>query len=213
MMRRWMLLLTVCVCGMGQATAPDWVAIVKPTSKQVLRLEILRQGQDTPTRCTAVVINEEQGYLLTANHCVDKQAQESLSITANGRHADLLRANSLLDLAVLKTQLRGEKQIAFADKTPEPGTPVAIAGFAWGDPDVSFQFGYVAQTLNSATKLVFLNTDVIGGNSGGPCINARGELVAINSRLYIFYSSGHAASVPIETIKEFVQVYLPRVVK
>jgi S1-C subfamily serine protease len=202
------------VCLMGaDLSATDWATVIGPAAKAVVRLEMLRQGHTEPGICSGVVIWADQGYVLTAAHCVDKPPTETLSITVNGRHADLTRINNLLDLAILKTDLRGEKQMALAEKTPDPGTPIAIIGYAFGDPDVFFQFGYVSQTRNAATKLVFLNSDVIGGDSGGPCIDATGKLVAINSRLYSWNSAGLAASAPVETIKEFASSYLPKVVK
>jgi S1-C subfamily serine protease len=189
---------------------PDWVTVIKPTYKQVMRLEMLREGAEKPGVCSAVVINKEQGVLLTAAHCVDRPLAQSLSVTANGRHAEVLRVNALLDLALLKTTLRGEEQMLLAEETPAPGTPIAVVGFAWGDPDVMFQFGYVAQTKNAATKLVLLNSDVIAGDSGGAAIDAHGKLIAISSMLYSWNSAGHAASAPVEQIREFAAAFLPK---
>ncbi len=191
--------------------APDWVTVIRPVFKQVLRLEILREDATEPGVCTGVVINEDQGVAITAAHCVAKPQTKGLSLTANGRHAEVLKVNELLDLALLKTSLKGEKEIALAEKTPEPGTPIAVVGFAFGDPDVAFQFGYISQTMNKATKLVFLNSDLIAGNSGGPCIDEAGKLVAINSRLYYWHSSGLGGSAPVEQIKEFAEQFLPKV--
>jgi S1-C subfamily serine protease len=193
--------------------SPDWTTVIKPAFKQIMRLEMLREGQSEPGVCTVVVINEENGYGLTAAHCVRKPLAEGISLTANGRHAEVLRVNDLLDLAVLRVMIRGEKQVELATHTPEPGTPVAIVGYAFGDPDPLFQFGYIAQTKNAATKLVMLNADVIGGDSGGACLDAQGRLVAINSILYSWGSSGLGGSAPVEQIKEFAENYLPKAAK
>ena len=197
--------------GMAQWSAPDWATVIKPAFKQVMRLEILREDAESPKVCTLAVINKAAGWGLTAAHCVTKPQAQGISITANGRHAEVVRVNDLLDLAVVKVSVRGEEQFALADETPVPGTPVAIVGYAFGDPDVLFQFGYIAQTKNSATKLVMLNVDVLGGDSGGPCIDAKGRLVAIQSRVYPWYSSGLGASATIEQIREFAEPYLPKV--
>lgn len=212
-MRAWILLvLSLLLLSSGlMLAAPDWVQVIKPAFKQVMRLEMLREGKDEPGVCTGVVVNEDQGILISAAHCVRKPQVEGISITANGRHAEILRVNELLDLALLKTQIKGEKEMGLAEKTPDPGTPIAVIGFAYGDPDVMAQFGYVAQTQNKATKLVLLGADVIAGDSGGPCIDETGKLIAINSRIYPWHSAGLAGSAPVEQIRDFAQQFLPKV--
>jgi S1-C subfamily serine protease len=194
---------------MFSTTQPDWVTVIQTAAKQVVRLEILLDGATEPGTCSGVVIDKDAGYLITAAHCVEKKPTESISITANGRHAEMVKINSLLDLAVLRTKLKYETTITLAVDTPPPGTPIAVVGFAYGDPDVLYQFGYVSQTKNHETKLVLLNADIIAGDSGGATIDAQGRLVAINSRLYPWYSSGLAGSVPIEQIREFAEDFLP----
>jgi S1-C subfamily serine protease len=189
--------------------APDWVTVIKPSFKQVVRLEILRQGGDTPGVCSGVVINDETGFVLTAAHCVDKPQTENISITVNERHAEAVKVNALLDLAIVRTQLRGEKQIILATSTPEPGSPVAVVGFAFGWTTHHPTFGYVSQ--NNDSKGVKVNSDIIAGDSGGAVIDAHGRLVAINSALNFWHSSGLAIGVPIETVREFAEPYLPRV--
>jgi S1-C subfamily serine protease len=212
-MARWVLHLGVLLMVLQSPTfatiQPDWVTVIQTAAKQVVRLEILREGESTPGTCSAVVVNKDEGYLLTAQHCIDRKATEGISVTANGRHAEVLKTNAILDLAMLRTKLKYETTILMADDTPPPGTPIAVVGYAYGDPDVMFQFGYVSQTKNSETKLVLLNADIIAGDSGGAAIDTQGRLVAINSRLYPWFSSGLAGSVPIEQIKEFAEEYLP----
>lgn len=213
-MARFVLFVVVMVmclpAPMLTATTQDWTAIIKPAYKQVMRLVALIEGEEDPTVCTVVVLNEDQGVGLTAAHCVRKPQAKSLSLTANGRHAELLKVNDLLDLALIKTNLRGEQQITLAEETPPPGTPIAIVGYAKADPDVAFQFGHVSQTKNSVTRLAWLNADVIGGDSGGAAIDAQGRLVAVQSQLYSWYSSGLGISVPVEAIREFAQAFLPK---
>lgn len=210
-MARWVLYLSVClVIFQAPLFAQDWTAVIEPAASHVVRLEMLREGQTEAGVCAGVVLNDDNGVFVTAAHCVDKPQGQGISVTADGRHAEVLKTNTLLDLALMKTQLKNKTAITMADKTPRPGTPIAIIGYAFGDPDVLFQFGYVAQTQNRITKLVLLNSDVIGGDSGGACVDAQGRLVAINSRVFPWYSSGLAGSVPIETLKEFAEQFLPK---
>jgi S1-C subfamily serine protease len=211
-MARWVLHLGVLMMVLQSpifSSQTDWTTVIQPAMKQVVRLEMSIDAGDKGT-CSGVVVDKDAGYLLTAAHCVEKTPTQSISITANGRHADVLKINSLLDLAVLRTKLKDETAMKLAETTPPPGTPVAIVGFAYGDPDIMFQFGYVSQTKNNETKLVLLNADIIAGDSGGAAIDAHGRLVAVSSRLYPWHSSGLAGSVPIESIREFAEDYLPK---
>jgi serine protease DegQ len=196
-------LLAVVVLG-----GTDWSAVVKPAAKQVPRIEILKDGEDKPGICSGVVIAKATGYILTAAHCVEGKP-EALSITVNGRHAVLARANRLLDLAVLRTELGDEEEMALADESPAIGADVAILGFAFGIEKMAVQFGRVSQTYNSETRALFINADLIFGDSGGPVIDMQGRLVGLNSRIYYSGPAHIAAAVPVEQVRDFVKHYLP----
>ncbi|HXG71344.1 MAG TPA: serine protease [Gemmatimonadaceae bacterium] len=185
----------------------DWSAIVKPAAKHVARLEILQDGEDAPGICTGVVINRAAGFVLTAAHCVE--GHPNISLTVNGRHAIVAKTNRLLDLAVVRTTLRDETQITFAPASPEVGAEAAVLGFAFGVEQMAAQFGRVSQTFNGETKLLWLNLDLIFGDSGGPAIDAAGRLIGINSRVYSKGPAHMAAVVPVETVRGFVEAYLP----
>jgi S1-C subfamily serine protease len=88
----------------------DWAAIIKPAAKQVPRLEILAAGATSPGICSGVVINKSGGYVLTAAHCLGDEHRNT-SITVNGRHALIVRSNRLLDLAVVRTELKDEQEM------------------------------------------------------------------------------------------------------
>lgn len=185
----------------------DWAAIVKPATKQVPRLEILKDGSDTPGICSGVVINKAAGYVLTAAHCVQGDAKH-LSVTVNGRHAEIARANRLLDLAIVRTILKDEQEMALALASPDIGAEVAVLGYAFGVEKMAVQFGRVSQ-FNGETKTLWLNLDLIFGDSGGPAIDAHGHLIGINSRIYYSGPAHMAAVVPVEQVRDFVEAYLP----
>lgn len=187
----------------------DWPAIVRPAAKQVPRIEILKEGDEHPGICSGVIFNKELGYLLTAAHCVDGKT-DGMAITVNGRHADLVRANRLLDLAVLRTTLKDEEQMELADASPAQGVDIAVLGYAFGIEKLAAQFGRVAQTLNGETKALLVNVDLIFGDSGGACVDGEGKLVGMNSRIYYSGPAHLAAAVPVEQIRDFIDHLLPK---
>lgn len=192
------------------AFGPDWTTVVKPALKQVPRLQMLHEGEQYPGTCASVVINKEQGYLMTAAHCVEKPDKEGISITANGRHAEVLRVNRLLDLAVVRVDLKGEDAIEIADTTPPIGTEVAVVGYPFGDKQLAVQFGHIAQVLNEDSQTVWINVDVIFGDSGGALIDGQGKLVGLISRIYALGPAHMGACVPVETLRDFLKPYLPK---
>jgi S1-C subfamily serine protease len=186
----------------------DWALIVPGAIKQVPRLEILKDGTDKPGVCSGVVLNASSGFLLTAAHCVEGDPK-NLSITVNGRHAEIARVNRILDLAVLRFLVRKEEQMALAPETPPIGTEVAVVGFGFGIDKIAVQFGRVAQSLNRETGTLWINSEVLGGNSGGAVIDAQGRLVGMTSRVYYSTASSMGAAIPVEAIADFVEAYLP----
>ncbi len=186
--------------------ATDWSAVVVGLEKQVPRIEILAADAPGPSTCSGVVLNAEAGYVLTAAHCTEDKA----AYTVNGRHAELVRQNRLLDLAVLRTELDNATAMPLAKASPAIGAEVALVGFAWGQKRLHHQFGRVSQPLDDDGALI-LDLMVISGDSGGPAINAAGELIGMTSAVKFAHPSMHAAIViPIKAVREFCQAYLPK---
>jgi S1-C subfamily serine protease len=185
----------------------EWTLVVRDAAKQVPRLEMQAPGADKPGTCSGIVINAELGFILTAAHCVDT---EKVAVTVNGRHAEVVRSNRLLDLAVLKTDVKDEKTIYLADADAPVGEEVSVCGYAFGFTKIVCQFGHVAQLENGETKSTLLNIDLIFGDSGGAAINARGELIGVNSFIYSQGPAHLAGIVPVDTIRAFAKPFLPR---
>jgi serine protease DegQ len=202
-------LATVGLLAVVGVFGTDWPAIVRPAAKQVPRIEILREGSTRPIACSGVIFNKELAYVLTAAHCVEGRP-DVVAITVNGRHADLVRSNRILDLAVLRTTLKDEEQIELADVSPEQGAEVAVLGYAFEVEKLAAQFGRVAQTLNAERRAMLVNADLIFGDSGGALIDVEGKLVGMNSRIYYSGPAHLAAAVPIEAIRDFIEHLLPK---
>lgn len=187
--------------------AQDWVAIVKDMDAKIPRLE-MRAEEGSGGVCSAVVYRvdpDRWALALTAAHCVRHDTAKRFDITVNRHHAEVILQNTLLDLAVVQFRASKEQAITRAPDPPQRGTPVAILGYAFGIESVAAQFGHVSQTVNRETKAIWVNADLIFGDSGGAVIDAQGRLVGINSRIYSAMGVAHmAAAVTIEEIEEFI---------
>jgi len=133
------------------------------------------------------------GYIVTNNHVVKDAAD--IRVTFSDRRessAKLVGADPLTDLAVLKIDGSNFPSIPWGDSTElRPGQTV----LAFGNP---FMFRFtVTRGIVSALNRVnpdaddrrkpgqFIQTDaaINQGNSGGPLVDARGEVVGINTFL------------------------------
>lgn len=183
----------------------DYAPVVAGLSKSVLRVAIQKSGQ-TGT-CTAVVfeITEGRAYAFTAAHCVASTPGEAIDITVDDRDARALLFNRILDLAIVSFRPQGETiTVPLADKTPPAGTPVIIAGYAFGVEDIVFQFGHVARPLNKETKQLFVDADLIPGDSGGGILDAQGRLIGITSSIYSQGPAHIGGGVRIESVRDFL---------
>jgi serine protease Do len=160
-----------------------------------------RRGVENSLGSGVIVSND--GYILTNNHVVTGEARrvtiEQLDVTvalADKREmrADVIGVDPATDLAVLKIGARNLPTIPWGDSSR---LKVAEWVLAVGNPyqlSQTVTLGIVSAVgrtnLGVSSYEDFIQTDaaINPGNSGGALVNARGELVGINT--VIFSQSG-----------------------
>jgi serine protease Do len=143
---------------------------------------------------TGFLISED-GYLLTNHHVVD--GADEVRVTLSDRReftAKVIGSDEPSDVAVLKIAANDLPYLRTGDSRGlKPGQWVVAIGSPFG-LDHSVTAGIVSavgRAANAQQRYVpFIQTDVAinRGNSGGPLLNTRGEVVGINSQ--IFSNSG-----------------------
>ena len=188
--------------------AADWVTLLPETSKSVLRVEI-QKGANTGI-CSAVLVRigaDGYGLAASAAHCFDRQPNERIDVTVNGRNGVVVASNSILDLALVRFRVRNEPAMPFAKASPAVGADVAILGYAFGREELVAQFGRIALRLDEE-PVVLIDGMIAFGDSGGPTVNSAGELVGINSHVQFAGISGQMAHlagiVKIEAFLDFL---------
>jgi serine protease Do len=152
------------------------------------------------------VIVSSDGYILTNNHVVIGEAREQRSLTieqldvsvtlADKRevHAEIVGVDPATDLALLKVAAKDLPTMPWGDSSK---LKVAEWVLAIGNPyqlNQTVTLGIVSavgrQNLGVNAYEDFIQTDaaINPGNSGGALVNARGELIGINT--VIFTQSG-----------------------
>jgi S1-C subfamily serine protease len=190
--------------------AADWVPVVKDIERKVPRLKVYWPNGDTGV-CSAVFINADTGYLVTAAHCVEG---DDIHLTVAGRDAAVVRYHRGIELAVVRvTPNKLDVTCPMAASTPPRGTEVAIAGYAFGFPQLSVQFGRLSLPYLRDDGVQLVNVDAISGDSGGALLDSDGALVGVVSAVLANGPMHLAVTIPIETIREYAGMYAPQEVK
>ncbi|HEX5475453.1 MAG TPA: trypsin-like peptidase domain-containing protein [Vicinamibacterales bacterium] len=150
-------------------------------------------GSHTSQSLGSGVIVSSDGYILTNNHVVgDARADVSVVMPDKRKlHATIVGVDQWTDLAVLKIDAKNLPVLPWGDSSK---LKVAEWVLAIGNPfqlNQTVTLGIVSALGRSlegrlATYEDFIQTDaaINPGNSGGALINARGELVGINTAIF-----------------------------
>jgi Do/DeqQ family serine protease len=147
-----------------------------------------RVVEQTKTGLGSGVIVSSEGYILTNHHVISGMSEIQVQLS-DGRieHADLVGSDQGTDIAVLK--IKGPvAALHFGDSDlVRVGQPVLAVGNPFGFQETVTQ-GIVSAKGRAVrdSGVEFLQTDaaVNQGNSGGPLLNFRGEVIGINSAIY-----------------------------
>jgi serine protease Do len=160
-------------------------------------------------------IMSPDGYVLTNHHVVDGADEVKVKLSDRREFtAKVIGSDQQSDVALLKIDATGLPALRLGDSRQlKPGQWVVAIGSPFG-LDHSVTAGIVSAVGRSnpyadQRYVPFIQTDVAinRGNSGGPLLNTRGEVVGINSQ--IFSNSGGymgvSFAIPIDTAMGAVQ--------
>ncbi|MFZ2452761.1 MAG: DegQ family serine endoprotease [Methylovulum miyakonense] len=149
-----------------------------------------RQQQQKNSLGSGVIIDSNQGLVLTNNHVIDKA--DKITVTLNdGRqlNAELVGTDPEADVAIIRIPADHLTQLAFADSSQlKVGDFVVAIGnpFGLGQTVTS---GIISALGRSGLGIEgyedFIQTDasINPGNSGGALVNLRGEFVGMNTAI------------------------------
>ena len=138
------------------------------------------------------VIVSRDGYVLTNNHVIGDARADVSVILADKRElpATVIGTDETTDLAVLRIKAGNLPTIPWGDSSRLKVAEWVLAiGNPFGVFNQTVTLGIISATGRNVQALSyedFIQTDaaINRGNSGGALINARGELVGINTAIY-----------------------------
>lgn len=176
------------------------VATVDKTAPAVVTV-VNTITRDQKATGSGVIISED-GYLITNNHVVEGQ-QRLQVIYADGSYheAELIGTDEFADIAVIRVKDPVPAVAALGDSDAlKPGETVIAIGSPLGEFQNSITVGVVSalnRTVEGSGMEGLIQTDaaINHGNSGGPLINLKGEVVGINTLVVRGDASGGSLDV------------------
>jgi serine protease Do len=199
--------------------------IAQRGSGRVSAFDLLLGNRGAPARAVETslgsgVIVSKEGHIITNRHVIERMDEIEIQLS-DGRtfRATLLGSDASADIAVLKINAPNVTPLPLGDSE---NVRVGQLVFAFGNP---FGLGETVTTGIISAKgrraaedsaVEYLQTDaaVNRGNSGGPLINLRGEIVGINSAIFSNNDEGNwmgiSFAVPSNTARRALESVIKR---
>ena len=127
--------------------------------------------EDKRYNCTGFVVDAARGWVLTAAHCINPEGDTLV----DGVSAAVVRKNE--QFAVLSITPMSKPPLDLRKKAPTLGEPVTAIGYGFNVATV------LASVLaGSDNGDIAIGVGLIPGMSGGPILDANGEVLGINQR-------------------------------
>ena len=185
------------VPGVVSITSSRTVTQLAPRTLDDLLLNRVRTQEATNTSLGSGVIVSKEGHILTNYHVIEAKMidrkTEIRVVLTDGRNfpAALIGSDPATDLAVLKIGVPNIEALPLGDSDMlRVGQQVFAVGNPYGLGEsvsrgiVSAKGRQLQVTSDRAIEHIQHDAAVNQGNSGGPLMNVRGEIVGINSQIF-----------------------------
>ncbi len=174
-----------------------------PFFRRFFDLPNVERIQETSSLGSGVIIDAEQGYILTNHHVIKGAYQITVTLT-DGREmkAEIIGHDPDTDIAVIKIPSEDLKSVKLSDSSRiRVGDFVVAIGNPFGlgqtvTSGIVSALGRSGLGIESYEDFIQTDASINLGNSGGALVNLRGELVGINTAIF-GAGNGNAGSIGI----------------
>jgi serine protease Do len=194
-------------------------------SKSTVNIASVKMVQDQLFRIFPVegvgsgVIIDQNGYILTNNHVIDDAKRLKVTLTdgqmLNGK---VIGKDEITDLAVVKAEgistdesdvlpyahLGNSDDLKIGQVVIAIGNPFGLTGGPTVTAGIISSLNRNIQFENGMLELIQTDAAINLGNSGGPLVNTKGEVIAINTAK-MPYAHGIGFAVPINIAKSIMK--------
>lgn len=146
------------------------------------------------------------GLVLTNLHVVGRARSVKVVLDDDSTYdARLIASDPNVDLALLQIPVNTYASAVFSSGTPRPGELVYAFGHPWGQRNVltGGVLSAVTSLRGRGGEVPILRADVhlAPGNSGGPLLNAAGEVIGLNAMIF---GGDQSVAIPASLIRSFL---------
>jgi serine protease Do len=171
----------------GQPAPQNPPAERAPNRKRQTPQTPQREEQEVPRGVGSGFILSADGYVMTNAHVVESASTITVTLTDKREFkAKLIGSDKRTDVALIKIEATNLPKMTIGDsKAIRVGQWVLAIGSPFGLENTVTSGIVSAKSRDTGELLPFIQTDaaVNPGNSGGPLINQRGEVIGINSQI------------------------------
>src|SRR5919198_667089 len=155
----------------------------------------------------AGIVWDRDGLILTNNHVVGRHTPVVILQDDGEYESRLIARDPDVDLALLSIEASGLTPLQPAPASPRVGEMVFAFGHPWGQRNTVTR-GIVSALVTAQNrrgdKLPIVRSDapLAPGNSGGPLVNAKGEVVGINAMII---GGDQSVSIAASVVNDFVK--------
>ena len=197
-------------------TTVEVVKILRPSvvhiATQVVTMGMFEQPLLRGGVGTGIIL-DEKGHILTNNHVIEN-AQDIIVTLSNDEsfRAQLVGRDEITDTAIIRIEAEGLTPARLGDSSEiEVGEDVIAIGHALGLPGGPTVSKGVVSALDRVlptdpeaqiviVDLIQTDASINPGNSGGPLVNARAEVIGVNTAI-IQQSQGIGFAISIDGVK------------
>jgi serine protease Do len=189
---------------LADAFSPALVRLVDKVQPGIVQVRRGDRGTGTG------IVWRADGYIITNYHVVAHNGTTVQVLLNHGRtfDAEIIESNPKVDLALLKIAASDLKAIPTGDSSKlRVGELVFAIGHPWGQRGVVtagiFSKMSEVKLRGSDETIQYIQSDVLiaPGNSGGPLLNAEGEVVGINAMIF---GGDLAVSIPSNVVSRWL---------
>lgn len=149
----------------------------------------------------------DEGLVLTNAHVVRNHRRLRVVLDDDREYeGQLIAQNPDIDLALLRIPKNGYQMAVMSPNLPRPGEMVFAFGHPWGMRNI-LTAGVLSSITTATTpkrQVTLLRSDLqlAPGNSGGPLLNAAGEVLGLNAMIF---GGDQSLAIAVTEIRAFME--------